>query len=182
MFELLRRRWWLIALRGVAAIVFGVLAITLPHITLATLVILFGAYAFVDGIFAVIHAIGGGDQSESRWLLLLEGLLGIGVGLITFFEPGLTVVALLFYIAAWNLATGVLEIASALHLRKQLSGEFWLLLGGVCSILFAIILMAYPGAGLLALIWIIGIYALIFGTSLLALGLRLRGLRHAAPS
>jgi uncharacterized membrane protein HdeD (DUF308 family) len=109
-------------------------------------------------------------------------LLGIGVGLITFFEPGLTVVALLFYIAAWNLATGVLEIASALHLRKQLSGEFWLLLGGVCSILFAIILMAYPGAGLLALIWIIGIYALIFGTSLLALGLRLRGLRHAAPS
>jgi uncharacterized membrane protein HdeD (DUF308 family) len=182
MFELLRRRWWLVALRGVAAIVFGILAITLPGITLATLVILFGAYAFVDGIFAVLHAIGGGDESESMWLLLLEGLLGIGVGLITFFEPGLTVIALLFYIAAWNLATGVLEIASALRLRKQLSGEFWLLLGGLCSIVFAFILMAHPGVGVLALIWIIGIYALIFGTSLLALSFRLRGLKHAAAA
>jgi uncharacterized membrane protein HdeD (DUF308 family) len=182
MFDLLRRRWWLVVLRGIAAIIFGILAITLPGITLATLVVLFGAYAFVDGVFAVIHAMGGGDEAESMWLLLLEGLLGIGVGLITFFEPGLTVIALLFYIAAWNLATGVLEIASALRLRKQISGEFWLLLGGLCSIVFAVILMAYPGAGVLALLWIIGIYALLFGTSMLALGFRLRNLKSAAPA
>jgi uncharacterized membrane protein HdeD (DUF308 family) len=179
MLNLLARRWWLVVLRGVAAIIFGILAITLPGITLATLIILFGAYAFADGIFAVIHAIGGGDERESVWLLLLEGLLGIGVGLITFFEPGLTAIALLFYIAAWNLATGVLEIAAAVHLRKQVSGEFWLLLGGLCSIVFAVILMAYPSAGALALIWVIGIYALLFGVFLLALGFRLRGLKSA---
>ncbi len=182
MLGLLARRWWLIALRGVAAIIFGLLAITLPGITLATLIILFGAYAFVDGIFAVIHALGGGDESESMWLLLLEGLLGIGVGLITFFEPGLTAVALLFYIAAWNLATGVLEIAAAFRLRKQLSGEFWLLVGGLASIVFAIILMTHPGAGALALIWVIGIYALLFGIALLALSLRVRGLKSAAAA
>ncbi len=179
MLNLLARRWWLIVLRGVAAIIFGILAITWPGITLATLIILFGAYAFADGVFAVIHALGGGGERESVWLLLLEGLLGIGVGLITFFEPGLTAIALLFYIAAWNLATGVLEIAGALHLRKQLAGEFWLLLGGLASIAFAIILMAYPGAGALALVWLIGIYALIFGIFLLALGFRVRGLRSA---
>ncbi len=161
---------------------FGILAITLPGITLATLIILFGAYAFVDGIFAVIHALGGGDESESVWLLLLEGLLGIGVGLITFFEPRLTAIALLFYIAAWNLATGVLEIAAAFRLRKQVSGEFWLLVGGLASIIFAIILMTHPGAGALALIWVIGIYALLFGISLLALSFRLRGLKSAAAA
>jgi uncharacterized membrane protein HdeD (DUF308 family) len=182
MLRLLARRWWLIALRGVAAIVFGILAVTLPGITLATLIILFGAYAFVDGIFAVIHALGGGDESESMWLLLLEGLLGIGVGLITFFEPGLTAIALLFYIAAWNLATGVLEIAAAFRLRKQLTGEFWLLVGGLASIIFAIILMTHPAAGALALIWVIGIYAILFGIALLALSFRLRGLRSAAAA
>ncbi|HEY2106133.1 MAG TPA: HdeD family acid-resistance protein [Candidatus Binataceae bacterium] len=179
MVNLLARRWWLITLRGVAAIIFGLLAIALPRITLATLILLFGAYAFADGIFAVIHAIGGGDESESRWLLLLEGLLGIGVGLITFFEPGLTAIAMLFYIAAWSLATGVLEIAAALRLRKQVTGEFWLLLGGLCSIVFAIIVMVHPGAGALALVWLIGAYALLFGIFLLALGLRLRGLKTA---
>lgn len=178
MLRLLAPRWWLIALRGVAAVVFGILAITLPGVTLATLIILFGAYAFVDGIFAVIHAIGGGE-SESFWLVLLEGLLGIGVGLLTFFEPGLTAIALLFYIAAWNLATGVLEIASAFRLRKQVTGEFWLLLGGLASIIFAIILMTQPGAGALALFWVIGIYAIVFGISLLALSFKLRGLRSA---
>jgi uncharacterized membrane protein HdeD (DUF308 family) len=179
MLGLLARRWWLIALRGVAAIVFGILAITLPGITLATLIILFGAYVFADGFFALIHAIGGGDESESKWLLLLEGLLGVGVGLITFFEPGLTAIALLFYIAAWNLATGVLEIAGAFRLRKQVSGEFWLLLGGLCSIVFAIILMTHPGAGALALIWVIGLYAILFGIALLALGFKVRGLKSA---
>lgn len=179
MVRLLARRWWLIVLRGLAAIVFGILAVALPGITLATLVLLFGAYAFADGIFAVLHAIGGGDDSESVWLLLLEGLLGIGVGLITFFEPGLTAIAMLFYIAAWSLATGVLEIAAALRLRKQVAGEFWLLLGGLCSIVFAIILMVHPGAGALAVIWLIGVYALVFGVLLLALGFRLRGMKSA---
>jgi uncharacterized membrane protein HdeD (DUF308 family) len=180
MVNLLAQRWWLFVLRGVVAIVFGILAITLPAITLHTLIILFGAYAFADGIFALIHAIGGGgDESESRWLLLLEGLLGIGVGLITFFEPRLTAIVLLLYIAAWNLATGVLEISAAVRLRKQVKGEFWMLLGGLCSIGFAIIIMVHPGAGALALIWIIGIYALLFGFFMLALGFRLRGAKGA---
>jgi uncharacterized membrane protein HdeD (DUF308 family) len=172
--EMLARFWWLVLLRGIAAIIFGILALTLPGITLAALIILFGAYAFVDGIFALVHAVSGRDSNESVWVLLIEGLVGVGVGLITFFEPTMTGVILLFYIAAWSLTTGVLEIVGAITLRKAISGEIWMLLSGLASIIFAIILLVHPGVGALAVVWVIGAYALVFGAILIALGIRLR--------
>jgi uncharacterized membrane protein HdeD (DUF308 family) len=178
----LARLWWLFIIRGVAAIIFGLLALGWPGITLAVLIILFGAYAFADGVFTLLHAINGRDGNESLWVLLLEGLIGIGVGLITFFEPAITGIILLFYIAAWSLTTGVLEIVGAINLRQRVSGEFWMLLSGIASIVFALILLIHPGVGALAVAWLIGAYALVFGVILVALGLRLRGARVAAES
>src|SRR5208282_650806 len=176
------KHWWVFVLRGVVAIVFGIAAFAWPGLTIATLIILFGAYAFVDGVFLIISAISGWNHIEDPWLILLEGLLGIGIGVVTFHAPTVTILGLLIYIAAWSLATGVLEIASAMRLRKELSGEFWLLLSGILSIAFAVVLMWYPAAGAVALVWIIGAYAIGFGIVLIALGLKLNRVKGKAAA
>jgi uncharacterized membrane protein HdeD (DUF308 family) len=179
--ELLARYWWVLLLRGIAAILFGVLAFAWPGITLASLVIVFGAYALVDGAFAIVGAIRGGGR-QPWWLLLLEGLVGVGIGVLTLFAPGVTALALLFYIAIWAIATGVLQIAAAIALREEITGEWLLALGGLASVLFGGLLVARPGAGALAVLWLIGAYALVFGVSLVVLSLRVRGLRSQAPA
>jgi uncharacterized membrane protein HdeD (DUF308 family) len=150
-----------------------------PAITIAALIIVFGVYIFVDGIFLIIKAIGGWKSRDDRWLLLLEGLLGIGVGVITFFAPGVTAISLLFFIAAWSLTTGILEIVGAIRLRKEIQGEVWWILSGIASVLFAVLLMIFPGAGILTLTWLLGIYAIVFGVLLIALGIRVRAHRPA---
>lgn len=176
MFELLTRNWWVLILRGVIAVIFGVLAFARPEMTLAALVLLFGTFAFVDGIFAVILALGGWDQQHDRWLLLLQGIVGIGIGVITFRAPAITAIGLLLYIAAWSLAIGVLQVAAAIRLRQAVKREFWLALSGVASILFAAILLWSPAAGALALLWVIASYAILFGVALVVLGFRVHGL------
>ena len=177
MLEMLSRYWWAFVVRGIFAILFGILAYAWPGITLATLIIFFGAYVLIDGILLVIKTIGKWGERDDRWLVLLEGLLGIGIGVITFVAPGISGVALIFFIAAWSLATGVLEIAAAIRLRKEIQGEGWMILGGIASILFAILVMFFPGAGALGLLWLIAAYAIIFGIMLVILGFRLRGHR-----
>ena len=177
MLDVLSRYWWVYVVRGILAILFGILAYAWPGITLATIIILFGAYVFVDGIFLIIKTIGNWGDRDDRWLLLLEGLLGIGIGLLAFIAPGVTTFALVFYIAVWSLATGVLEIATAIRLRKEIQGEGWMILSGIASILFALLLMVFPGAGALGLIWLIAVYAIIFGVLLILLGFKLRRAR-----
>jgi len=177
MLEMLSRYWWAFVVRGILAILFGILAYAWPGITLATLVIFFGAYVLIDGILLVIKTIGKWGEGDDRWLLLLEGLLGIGIGVITFVAPGITAVALIFFIAAWSLATGVLEIAAAIRLRKEIQGEGWMILSGIASIVFAVLVMFFPGAGALGLLWLIAAYAIIFGVMLVILGIKLRGHR-----
>jgi len=172
--ELISKYWWVFLVRGIAAIVFGLLAFFQPGITLETLVLFFGAYALVDGIFSIIAAFGGRDSSEHWFLLLLEGLLGIAVGIMTWRSPGITAAALLLYIAAWALVTGVLEIVAAVRLRKEIEGEGWLALSGLLSILLGLFLMWAPGAGALGLVWAIGGYAVAFGIALILLGLGVR--------
>jgi len=174
----LAQHWWMFVLRGIAAILFGIAAFGWPHLTLAVLVVLFGAYALVDGIFLTLSAITGWSRIEDPLLILLEGLIGIGIGVVTFHSPAITALGLLIYIAAWSLATGVLEIVAAMRLRKELAGEFWLLLSGILSIAFAIVLMWFPAAGALGLVWVIGAYAIGFGIMLIALGLKLNGFRR----
>jgi uncharacterized membrane protein HdeD (DUF308 family) len=179
MLEILSKYWWLLVLRGLLAILFGVLAYAWPGITIATLVLFFGAFALVSGIFAVIAAFAGRKAHEDWWVLLLEGLLGILVGVLTWRAPGITALALVLYIAAWALVTGVLEIVAAIRLRKQIQGEFWLALSGLLSVAFGALLLFSPGAGALALLWIIAAYAIVFGVVLILLGFRVR---NAVPA
>jgi uncharacterized membrane protein HdeD (DUF308 family) len=172
------RNWWVLLIRGLAAILFGILTWLRPGLSLATLVLLFGAYALADGLLAMWAAIAGRHEHEHWWVLLLEGLTGIGVGLLTFMVPGLTAIAILFYIAVWAIARGVLEIAAAVRLRKEISGEFFLILGGLASVLFGFLLMARPWPGALAVLWLIAAYAVIFGVILVLLAFKVRSLGH----
>ena len=175
--DVLAKNWWAIALRGLASIIFGILAFVMPGVTLAVLVLLFGAYALLDGIFNIIAALSG-RGGQSWWMLLLEGVVSVAAGLVAFFMPGLTALALVYVISAWALVTGVLEIVAAIRLRKVIRNEWWLALGGAVSIVFAVFLAIAPGAGALALVFWIGAYALVFGVFLVALGVRLRR-RHS---
>jgi uncharacterized membrane protein HdeD (DUF308 family) len=178
MFELLSKYWWAVVLRGVAAVLFGVVALIWPGITLAVLVLLWGAYALVDGVFALGTAIFGGASAEGRrFWLVLEGVAGVAAGVITFIWPGITTVVLLALIAVWALLTGVMEIVVAIRLRREISGEWLLALSGVLSVVFGVALLVRPREGAVAVTWLIGIYALIFGAVLVALGLALRRLR-----
>ena len=179
MIATLSRYWWVLAIRGVAAILFGVAAFVWPGITLAVLVLLFGAYALVDGIFAVIAGIATRKEQERWWMMVLEGLIGIVIGVVTFLYPNITALALLYFIAAWSILTGAFEVAAAIRLRKEIEGEWLLALAGIASIIFGVLLVIQPGAGALALIWLIGAYAIVFGILMLVLAFRLRGMRDA---
>ena len=172
--EVLAKNWWAIGLRGVAAIIFAILTVVMPGITLAVLVLLFGAYALVEGIFNVIAAVRRRGGDTPWWALLLEGVVSIAAGIVTFVVPGLTAFALIYVIAAWAIVTGVLEIVAAIRLRRVITGEWWLALSGVLSVVFGGFVMLFPGAGALALVLWIGAYAFVFGVLLLALALRLR--------
>jgi uncharacterized membrane protein HdeD (DUF308 family) len=170
----LTRGWWRLLLRGLAAIAFGILAWCRPGITLATLVLLFGFYSLADGILAAWTAFAGRKDHDGWWVLLLGGLVGIGIGIMTFTNPGLTTLALLFYIAIWAITKGVLEIVAAIRLRKEIEGEWLLIVGGLASVLFGMILMARPGEGALTIIWLIAAYAVFFGIVMVALAFKAR--------
>jgi len=171
---ILSRNWWVLLLRGLAAIAFGILAWLQPGISLAALVLLFGTYIMADGILGVWTAIAGRKEREHWWVLLLWGLVGIGVGTLTFLAPGITALALLFYIAVWAITTGVLEIVAAIHLRKEIKGEWLLVLGGLASVVFGCLLLVQPGVGALALLWLIATYAVVFGVLLVMLAFKMR--------
>jgi uncharacterized membrane protein HdeD (DUF308 family) len=177
MLLLMARNWWLVVLRGIAAILFGVLAWTWPGVTLVVLVMLWGAYAFVDGALALVSAFSGAS-GRPWWVLALEGVVGLGAAAVTWLYPGVSAIVLLWVIAAWAIVTGVVEIVAAIRLRKEIQGELWLGLAGVASVVFGGLLIARPGAGALAVIWIVGAYAIVFGVLLVALGFRLKRLRN----
>jgi uncharacterized membrane protein HdeD (DUF308 family) len=176
------KNWWLLLLRGVASILFGVLALAWPGLTLLVLVVLFGAYALADGILALAAAISGTNGPGSRWWLAVVGFLGIGMGILTMLFPGITGVALLVFIALWAMSVGVFEIVGAIQLRKELD-DFWLLIAsGALSFLFGLLLLVQPGTGALALAWMIGLYAIALGVVSVTLALRLRKHREAMPA
>ena len=168
--------WWALAIRGGIAILFGLAALLRPGIALEALILLFGAYALVDGVFAIVGVFGGTRGGTPRWLLLIEGIAGILAGLIAFVLPGLTALLLLYLVAAWAIFTGIFEIATALRLRREIRGEWALIIGGALSVLFGVILVVVsPFAGLLSLIWLIGIYAIAFGILMLVTAFSVRG-------
>lgn len=174
--KLMLSYWWVLLLRGVLAILFGIAAYAWPGMTLATLVTLFGAFAFVDGIFNVFHAFSGRKEDERWWVLLLEGLLGIAFGVITFQAPEITATVLILYIAFWAMATGVLRIILAVRLRKEIEGEWWMALAGLAGIVFGVLMVARPGAGALALLWLVATWAIVSGVFLVILSFKVKGL------
>jgi uncharacterized membrane protein HdeD (DUF308 family) len=179
MLDVLTRYWWVVALRGVLALLFGLVALVWPDITIIVLVALFGAYVLADGVIALGTALFGGAQATRRrgWLIF-ESVTGIAAGVIAFIWPDITTLALLLVIAAWALITGVVEIVAAIRLRRELEGEWLLAVSGVASIVFGLLLVIRPSAGAVAVVWLIGAYAILFGAALVALGLRLRKVHH----
>jgi uncharacterized membrane protein HdeD (DUF308 family) len=177
--DALARNWWVVLLRGLAGILFGVLTFVWPELSFAALVLLFGAYAFADGVLALITAVR--QRGNDRWwLLVLHGVLGMAIGIATVLWPGITALALLYLIAAWALVTGVLEIAAAIRLRKVITGEWLLALAGIASVALGILLVLFPGPGAFALVIWIGAYALVAGVLLVMLAIRLRSWARAA--
>jgi uncharacterized membrane protein HdeD (DUF308 family) len=178
-------RWWTLALRGVAAILFGLVSFMLPGLSLLALVTLYGVYAVVDGAFNLVLAVRG-RRTGRRWgSLVFQGVASIAAGVLTFVWPGITAFALLFVIAFWALVSGVAQVAAAIRLRKQIRGEWLLALTGMLSIALGVLLIAFPGAGALALVFWIAGYAVVIGGLLLALAFKLRnwarGRREEAP-
>jgi uncharacterized membrane protein HdeD (DUF308 family) len=178
----LGKSWWLVALRGVLAIVFGLLAFFYPGATLLVLIAFFGAYMFVDGVLALVQAMRFRHDRDQWPMLLIEGILGIVAGLITFFLPGAAALAWVITIAAWALVSGVLEILAAIKLRQFIRNEIFLALSGVVSILLGIGFILLPAIGLLAAVWMVGAYAIIFGVILLSLAYRLRPRATGTPT
>ncbi len=182
MSNILARNWGWVALRGVVAIVFGVLTIFFPQITLLTLVLWFGVFALIDGIFMVVAAIAN-RRGEAHWVaMLIGGLIGIIAGIVTFVMPGITAITLLFLIAFWAIVIGVAEIVTAIRLRKVLTGEWMLVLAGVLAVVFGVFLIARPGAGALAVVLWIGVYAIVTGILRLVLAFRLRSWGRATDT
>ena len=175
MLQLLARRWWALALRGAIAVLFGLLTFLIPGVTLISLVMLFGVYAILDGVFDIVSAM---KAPGHHWPLLVEGIVGIIAGIVTFMWPGITAMVLLYLIAFWAILTGVLEIVAGIRLREVIANEMLLILMGVISVLFGILIIIFPGAGALAIIIWIGAYAVVFGIILIALAFRLKGFRQ----
>jgi uncharacterized membrane protein HdeD (DUF308 family) len=174
----LSRWWWTYILRGVLAIIFGIIAFVSPPATIAALVLLFGAWALVDGVFDIVAAIQHRAMDRSWWLTLLGGIVSIIAGVLALAFPEAAAGALLLLISAWAIVSGVIEIFLAIRLREQITGELWLAISGVLSIVFGVLLFLFPAAGALTVVWIIGGFAIVFGILLIMTGWRLRGVHQ----
>jgi uncharacterized membrane protein HdeD (DUF308 family) len=177
---MLAGNWWALLLRGVAAVLFGLVALSWPELTLFVLIVLFGVYALADGVLAVVGGIRGSEGR--RWLLMAEGMLSSLAGLAVLFWPGMTAQVLLYVISAWAILTGLLKVGMAIAFRRQIENEWLMASSGVLSLVFGIVLGVFPIVGLLSLVWLVGIYALILGAALVVLGFRARGYRPANES
>ncbi len=170
----LAKGWWLVLLRGIAGVVFGLLALGWPGVTLLLLVLFYGAYALVDGVFSLIAAFAGKGEGTPTWWLILVGILGIAAGLVTFLVPGISAVVLIMIIGAWAVVCGIFEIIGAIQLRKEIDNEWLLILSGIVSVLFGLGVLVFPGAGALALVWLIATFAIAFGILWIVLAFRLK--------
>ena len=182
MVHYLTRNWWVLLLRGLAAIVFGVLAFTSPGATLEALVLVYGIYAVFDGVVSLVAGIGGAAGGGSRWMLILSGVVGVAAGGVAFAWPGLTATVLTYIIGFWAIVIGVLQTASAIELRGQTSGGWMVGLSGLISVLFGIVALVYPGTGALAIVYTVGIYALLNGAAMVAAGFMLLNARNRVPA
>lgn len=171
-FETFTRNWWVLLLRGLFALLFGVMAFTMPGMTIVTLAILFGIYVLADGVTEIVYGFG-----TRAWSLVFAGILGVLVGIYALSYPVATAGILLLFIGAWIIVRGVLDIIGAFYIRKQITGEWMLILGGLISIFIGFAVIAYPVAAALTMAWLIGLYAIVFGIAMMVMAFRLKGLR-----
>lgn len=177
MLDLLARNWWLFAIRGLAAIAFGILAFIWPLSTAVVLALLFGAYALVDGISLLASLVRGDAEARRHaWAVGIMGVIGIVAAIVAFVLPGLTAISLAYLVAIWAIALGVFQVVAAFRLRREIEGELWMAIGGILAIAFGAYIAILPGAGLISLVWLVGFWAVVFGISSLVLAWRLRGL------
>jgi uncharacterized membrane protein HdeD (DUF308 family) len=172
--RLLANNWDMVLVRGILAVLFGIATLFLPGITLIVLVALFGGYALIDGVISIVIAIKDRKENNKWWLLLLFGLVSIAAGVVTFAWPGITAISLFYIIVGWAIVSGVVEVILAVQLRKEIEGEWLLVLDGILSVAFGILLATQPAIGLLAVLWMIGVYGIAGGVTLIALAFRLR--------
>ena len=177
--EAMRRNWWTFIFRGICAIAFGFFAWFWPGMTLLALLLTWGALACVNGVVTLTSAFAR-DGHEPRWILLLEGGVSLLAGAVALFHPRLTAMLFLYLLAGWAVLSGIVEIVAAYRLRREIRGEFWLGFAGVLSLLFGVMLIGWPGAGALTLVWLIAGYSVVFGVVLIASGLHLKRLHDAA--
>ncbi|HUJ01473.1 MAG TPA: DUF308 domain-containing protein [Usitatibacter sp.] len=178
---LLRRSWWMLALRGAAAILFGALALAWPGATLFALVALFAAFAIVTGVSSIIAAVRHREADRGWWMALVLGIVAVAAGILALFRPGITAFVFVVLMGANAIVTGVMDIVMAIRLREQIRGEWLLVLAGIVSLVFGVLVLAYPGLGAFALVWIVSFYALLSGILLLSLAIRLRPPHGAQP-
>lgn len=171
---MLHRSWWSLLLRGLVAIAFGVLTWFQPQASAAALLLIFGAFVFVDGLLGVYAAIRSRSQSRHWWVLLIWGLVGVVIGVLTAINPVITGLVLTMYIAVWALITGVLQIIAAIRLRKEIQGEWVLVLSGLISVVFGGFVLAQPVAGMMAMLWVLATYAVVFGVLMVILAFKFR--------
>lgn len=168
--------WWVPLLRGIIAIIFGLVALFIPGLTIAVLLVVFAAYVLIDGVLAIVHGFRRREVDDRWWAWLLDGALSIGIGLLAIFWPAATALAFVFLIAAWAIIAGIMRIVAAISLRREIEGEWALGLGGVLWIALGVLMVVTPGAGLLSLAWLIGIFSLLLGVTLILFAFRLRRL------
>jgi uncharacterized membrane protein HdeD (DUF308 family) len=174
MVETYSGNWWALGLRAASAIIFGVIALTMPGAALAAIVIVFGIYAFADGILSIVAAVRGLQRGDRWGAMLILGMVSVIAGVIAFLAPGIGALALVYLIASWALITGAFEIAAAVRLRKIIEGEWLLIIGGILSILFAVLMVVFPGPGAVTLALWLGAYALVYGVVNLVLSFKVR--------
>lgn len=166
--------WWVLLLRGIAAVVFGILAISMPGLTLFMLVITFGIYTIFDGVLEVWNGFTNREKHDRWWVDILIGLAGVIAGILIMSLPGVTATVAIYFIAAWMLVTGVLQIITAIRVRKEISNEWLLIISGALSAIIGLYFFAFPGDGAVSLVWVIGIYAIMFGILLVVMAFRAR--------
>jgi uncharacterized membrane protein HdeD (DUF308 family) len=183
MYSYLARSWWLAVLSGVLAIAFGVVALAWPGITFGSLVLVFGAFAFFDGVLVLAFGLwAAGSEVDQWWALVLAGIVGIATGVLTFARPAEMALALIYVIGLWAIVTGLLEIVAAIRLRKVIATEWLLGAGGALSIVFGVLVLWQPMTAAVTITWMFGIYAIVAGIAEIAFGIRLHGLEQTAPA
>lgn len=178
--------WWAFLLRGIAAIAFGVMAVVWPSATLQVLVWFFGAYVLVDGVSLLTSLIAGDPIARRNgWSVALMGAISIVFGITSFIWSDAVALSLMYVIAFWAITTGLLQVSAAILFRREIKDELWLALGGIASVIFGIVLVLFPGAGLLSLVWLVAVWSIVFGVANIGFSFRLRQVNRAletAPS